>query len=80
MGVEAMVNLRSRNERASLGNVPGRRLESRKLLKRTPVRPSVMAMEKKAIAAVSIKRGSAKRRRCAIKPGRCQAGAGMEAG
>src|ERR1035438_1378414 len=58
------------NERIAVG----RRSARRTLLSRTPVRLSVSAIEKNAIAAVISSRGSAKRRTWPIKPGRCHAG------
>ena len=50
-----MVNCRSTIERIALG----RRSLNRKLLSRTPVMLIVMVMEKKAMAAVINRRGSA---------------------
>ena len=66
-----MVSRRSIKERTALG----RRSARCRLVRRMPVRLSVSAMEKKAMAAtVSSKRGSAKRRTWPTRPGRCQAG------
>ncbi len=58
IGVEAIVSRRSMNERTALGC----RSASRRSKMRTPVRFSVRAIEKNAIAAVISSRGSANRR------------------
>ena len=70
IGVEAIVSRRSMKERTAVG----RRFDSRKSVRRTPVMLRVNAIEKNAIAAVIRSRGSAKRRMRPMIPGRCQAG------
>src|ERR1700691_2394299 len=64
IGVEAMVTRRSTNERTAVG----RRSLSRRLRSLTLVRFRVSAIEKNAMAAVIIKRGSP--HRCCRHPGR----------
>ena len=65
---EAIAKRRSMKERTALG----RRFSICRSASLTPVRLSVSAIEKKAIATVIISRGSAKRRTQPMKPGFCQ--------
>jgi hypothetical protein len=70
MGTEAMFNCRSMYDRTALG----RRSASRRVVNRTPVRLSVSAIEKNAIAAVITSRGCTAYRIRAKKPVCCHTG------